>query len=272
MHYSPTSWLSAQLGIQGTEKLMGRISFQGSIEALPLRKTKDHKFAPVYKKRSSHADVTAMQANAQQNGSDIHTLHITSPHKASALLDLNRLQSTPRQIGQSIAGMTNAAGPDIETFSLQPHFLNLRGPEIKILRKDVENALAHNQGSSAEIWTNAEINRAPISGKTSAPGALNSYQKFKTLHFILDTDASLSEEDSGLLYRTALLADIQGPSFMGLAHTGMRLRLNLHDNLEQLEDIRPASFLPVRSDIADFANRRFSIDTLYSSLAYSPNT
>lgn len=46
---------------------------------------------------------------------------------------------------------------------------------------------------------------------------------------------------------------------------GAAIRLDLNNNLEQLNEFRPRSILPVRSDIDLFAERRLSLDRLYLS-------
>ena len=92
---------------------------------------------------------------------------------------------------------------------------------------------------------------------------------FTNVFIKLDTQASLSEEDSGTLYRTSLVTGLQAPDLFGWVDNFLSLRLNLHDNLHRLDDLRPRVILPVRSDIDRFAKRTFAIDTAYSAFTHS---
>lgn len=67
-----------------------------------------------------------------------------------------------RQAADTIRLAANNAGETIEAISVQPHFSGLKGPKLVVIRRDVERALLHHQGSSAEIYHNArQVDTSP---------------------------------------------------------------------------------------------------------------
>lgn len=113
--------------------------------------------------------------------------------------------------------------------------------------------------------------RFDTKGSDEEPTSPFMLSQFKTEQFslILDNQFSLSEEDSGALYRSSLIGKMELPKYLGFIHTGTALRLNLADNLDRLEEYRPASFLPVRSNVAQFARSTLSLDRSYATFTHS---
>lgn len=269
LDYAPNDWMNVALGVQGLEKVMARLSLSGQPAQWPLRKAKKIAPAPLRPARTESATPQDMILAAEKNGVSIFALE-SETHKAAARLALSATRSAPEQIGLAAAGMANHAGKHIEEFTFTPHILNLRGPSVTVMRRDFENALARTQGSAAEIWQNASFDQKENPVLEWPQSAYRGEGQFKTFTLHLDNQISLSEEDSGTLTRTSLVANINGPGFFGLVHTATSWRLNIHDNLDRLRDIRPPALLPVRSNVADFADQRIALDRLYSSFTYSP--
>jgi hypothetical protein len=91
----------------------------------------------------------------------------------------------------------------------------------------------------------------------------------KDFRLLLDQQISLSEEDHGLLTRTSLVAGSRRATNFGFLDSGYALRLNLHDNLDNIPELRPPALLPVRSNVDAFADNAFAIDELYTSFTHS---
>ena len=202
-----------------------------------------------------------MISSARNAGLKLHNIHLDGLHRAHGFLELQKNMPTPYQIGQSIRHIAAHAGPSIEKISLTPRLMGLQGPTIDLMRSDFEKALALNHGSAAEIWKNATIRQ---SHDEDGRAYINRESGFKT-HFILDNQASLSEEDTTALYRSSLIIETFQPRFLGFLTLGGALRINIKDNLNRLTDIRPRSSLPVRSDVDLFARRTFALERQYLS-------
>lgn len=267
LNYASTDWLDAGIALQGTDKVMARINLSGTPSKWPFTASEKEDISPLLPARSSLKSGERMKLDARNDGALLYAL-TTDEKTTKASLDLSPDSSTPSQIKTAAINISNNAGTDIETIMLRPSVYNLKGPRISLNRRDLERTLAHRQGSSVEIWNNAEFDTGGISNDKTSPFTLI---QFKRQHykFILDNQMSVAEEDNGLLYRTALLANAEGPTFFGLLHSGGALRLNIKDNLERLNKIRPRAILPVRSDVEQFANKTFSIENTYLTYTHS---
>ncbi|HPD83351.1 MAG: YjbH domain-containing protein [Alphaproteobacteria bacterium] len=82
--------------------------------------------------------------------------------------------------------------------------------------------------------------------------------------FILEQKLSLSESDTGTLYRTSALLEAEKTWPFGIMN-GASARANLTNNLSRLNDYRFRAINPIRSDEDLFAARRFGIDRFYAT-------
>jgi hypothetical protein len=81
-------------------------------------------------------------------------------------------------------------------------------------------------------------------------------------HFTWDNRLSLSEDDSGLLYRTGIVAG-ETIQITEKIWAEASVRLDIANNLERFRDFRPRAALPVRSDEDLFAERGFGLERSY---------
>ncbi len=259
LQYHPQDFISAGVGLLGTDKIIGRITLSPHIPDWPLKMAKPDplpSYPPLRPERGkSHKILTDAGADGQrlriikENEAEIHTD-----------LSLEEFGATPSQIKRAVHYMSRNAPAHIGSFKITPRFAGLQGASIKLIRRDLEQAYAEKRGSPEEIWQNAEFDSA----LTSIP--------FKGLNkgglwpekIILEQQISLSEEDQGILSRTSLIIEEQRELIGSLA-TGAALRFDLTNNLDDLNRFRPRSVLPVRSDIDHFAERTISLDRFYLS-------
>ena len=160
LSYSPTSWINAQIALQGTDKIMGRLSLKNLIQNWRDKDAQDSakKTKPFNPYRSSPTSPNQMETDAQSENILLTGLN-TDELSANAKLLLNQDSPAPYQIGQAVKHIANHAGTDIESIELIPTRLGLHGPKVKLLRADFEKA-ALDQGSPEEIWQNAEFDTA----------------------------------------------------------------------------------------------------------------
>lgn len=267
LSYSPYAWINAGLAAKGTDKIMARLSFKTSPAQWPWQSGKKEDTAPMRAYRTALALPAQMQLAAHKDGVLLYDVR-RDIHTAEAAVALKSHQSAPYQIGIAAKNMANHAGPAIEQITVYPSVYNLRGSSVTINRRDLEQAMARHQGSADEIWANARFNDQKPNSSPRTAFALNQYQS-QNYSITLDTQASLAEEDSGTLYRSSIITDVQGPDFMGLLHTGTALRLNIADNLHRIAELRPQALLPVRSNAADFAANTIGLDRAYTALTHS---
>jgi hypothetical protein len=165
--------------------------------------------------------------------------------------------------------MANHAGLDTEELLITPEIYGLNGPTMRLMRRDLEQAVIHHQGSADEMWRNALLG-SPIPDDLQNGVSENRFTPNTTGHpvpkfrFVLDTQTSLSEEDSGLLYRTGGIFELT-ERFAQSVMAGIGIRLNGPDNLEDLDDTRIMPVLPVRSDVARFAGKTVTLDRMYGA-------
>lgn len=265
----PRSWINAGLALIGGDKIMGSLSIQAPLKEWPRRAVERVSPLPLAPRRSGELSTDAMEQSAVRENIILHGTRAEDGHRVWTALIADDLSPLPFQTGRAARHMSAEGGGDAETFSIIPVRNGLYGPPISLARTDLERAAAHNNGSAAELWRSAEIGEdlppdlygGPVARavRGGLPWALPS-----TLRLTLAQDVSLSEEDSGILYRTSFMASERRA--LG-AHTtvGGALRINLADNLDQLDEFRPAVLLPVRGDIDRFALNTVTFDRLYLS-------
>lgn len=200
--YSPASWVSLGTALIGGNKIMGRVSLSTPIESWKNapHKNDDADRKPMRPYRTGLSLPGQMQRAANMDGLALYDV-TRDTQTARATLALHKDMPLPRALGRAATHMSNHAGEYIEAITVQPVMYGLDGPHIKVLRKDLENALIHEQGSPEEIWQNTEITEA------ARPYAISAFKdqliqnKETDFDIILDNEISLSEEDNGLLYR-----------------------------------------------------------------------
>lgn len=267
-NFRPVSgWFDAGVAMMGLDKIMARFTLRTHPSSWNVGHAKAEASRPLRPYRTGLALPNQMQIAAHGDGALLYNTR-KEGRAALASLDLNSAPSAPEQIALAATHMANHAGGDIESLSIRPTKYRLKGPRITLNRRDLENALARKQGSADEIWMNADFDIAASSNEPTSPFMLS---QFKTEQFslILDNQFSLAEEDSGILYRNSLIGKMELPKYLGFVHTGSALRLNLADNLHRLEEYRQPTFLPVRSNVADFARSRLALDRSYVTFTHS---
>lgn len=270
LNYKPSFAPFADIGIatQGTDKIMGRISLQTL--AQDWRHQSAQLAQPESKLRPYRTDLTLpvqMESKAQHDKIALSYAY-ADLKTANAQLKLNPHHSTPLQLGRSAAHMANHAGPVIEEIKISPTSYGLRGPSIAMNRRDLESALAHQNGSAEEIWHNTEIKHDFKGIQRIRPVEHRDFY-YKDIHLTLENQISLSEEDNGTAYRSSLIAHTTGPHINSYFTNGFGVRLNIADNLDDLDEIRPPKLLPVRSDVDEFVESSLSIEHAYIALPHT---
>lgn len=276
LHYAPTAWANLGIGVMGGDKILAALSLKSLIAKWPGRNRKPEHPVTLRPHRTDMAIPAAMAQDAARDGDMIlHTIrrNLTS---VWARLDADPDEPMPRQIGAAARHMANHAGLDAEEILITPEIYGLNGPTMRLMRRDLEQAAIHHQGSPQEIWRNAlltttvpdDLKNGVAETRFHRNAASYPVPKFR---FILDTQASLSEEDHGLLYRTSGLVEMVDRMIRPIL-VGLCIRFNGPHNLDDLDNIRPVSIFPVRGDAARFAGKTVTIDRMYSAWTRSSGT
>lgn len=270
--YRPVPWMDTGIAYAGNNILMARVTFTGNIEQWPWTDAVDH--TPVrmlpHRPEMIVADMDDDENDEQllqpefATEENIGLSQIFIDHKtAEARITLKENISTPQQIGDAARYLSNIAGRSPEQIILHVRAYGLKGIDITLNRPDLERAFLNHRGSTEEIWHSTSFSHngqnIPLSRILSEMRGAKSETGFK---LSILNDVSLSEEDSGLLYRSALglsYSDYFGRNFLSF----QSIRLNLRDNLEKLNEYRGISLLPVRGDIDKFTENRILLDRNY---------
>ncbi|MCI5060196.1 MAG: YjbH domain-containing protein [Alphaproteobacteria bacterium] len=251
LNYSPLDFMSLSAGVVGGKKVMARISLQDQIFNWPGRPSA----------KISPPEITSPRPVIPDE---------KSSHKTN--LALTAYGSTANQIGHAVRNLANSASPHQENLEVTIKHMGLKGPTIRLIRSDLERAVLNGTMSSDEIWHDVDIIKDTTPKEkwwknliVKKKGSSHSFR------FILDNKLSLSEEDTGPLYRSSALIEGQKTWPLGFI-SGARGRINLSDNLSRISAFRTPSFDPIRSDEKEFADNRFAIDQLYGSWLRSLNT
>jgi hypothetical protein len=267
--YRPRDWVNLGLGLIGGDRIMASLSLQS-----PLKKWFGHgdrKTTPEPVRPLRAGEMTPgtieQRAVAQDlvltgTGGDGRTIWTWMETEPSIPL--------PRQIGRAVRSIANHGGADAEAIEITPMLYGLRGPSVKLLRRDLEQAFAYNNGSPQEIWRNAEL-RHGNDAERPRPFQMRLADAREKLRLIWDTQGSLSEEDSGTLYRTGILAETRQQLSRTLM-LGGAFRANLKSNLKRLNEYRPVPLYPVREDVDAFTANPVNLERLYMGWFKSFNT
>ncbi len=270
-NYQPKDWIDIGVAAIGTDKIMARLSLQKPIQNWWGRDSETGDPPNLHEK-------TVLKFNDEKFEKEQKFLltpiiEKEETHSSQAIIDLSKYRATAQQIGRAARIMENHIPNDNSHTTFALRHKGLRGPDIKLVRKDIKNAILNNQGSPEEIWHDAEI-------KTSDLIKIKPSIKIHPLNFrfILDTKLSLSEDEVGPLYRTAGIIETEQKWPFGLS-SGVAGRMNLKDNLENMEFVRGLGNLingvnnpTVRSNSESFANQRFFLAHSYLSWLHSLNT
>ncbi|MBL8640044.1 MAG: YjbH domain-containing protein [Alphaproteobacteria bacterium] len=189
------------------------------------------------------------------------------PQAIFAELELNADQFVPTQIKQAAQYLRQLSMGSKAAIIIQLTHHGVRGREVTLRGADFDSTLPRVGGpfviSDEELWSHATWRRG---GATAAQDFLKYYQ------FELDwrNDVSLSEDDNGVLYRTALIPRIKYFRRQN-SESVTALRINLADNLAHYRDYRYDNpdydyALPVRSDIDLFAQQRLILERQYRTV------
>lgn len=260
-------WGGGSIGLQGGNKIMARLHLQTGLDLWPLHDGKPFRTdRPFYKHRPYSLNIPAIEEQSLHDSLTLHDIR-QSGIDLSAAFQLLPYKSSPLQIGRSMRTMAQNGGKDIETLSITPTIMNLRGAKITLMRSDFEKALNGHRSSPPEMWNNAVFSNR----KSNSPSLVSIFKQPELAYYslVLDHQFSLSEEDSGTLHRTGLITGFSQPRFFGVLTYGTSFRLNLEDNLQRIGEIRPPSPIPVRSDIADFSEDPLTLQTSYVGFTHS---
>lgn len=263
------SWLDTGIAYAGHDNFMARISLTPNVKGWPFEDSARHAPIPMKFGRPDSA-FDASDENADEDDDYDANLaqqkklglsHIFVDKKmAVADLNLQDNQPTPQQIGEASRYLSNIAGGTPEQIAFHIRRYGLKGTDIALNRADLERAFLTHHGSSEEIWQTTQFVHDNISPSLAKIiGDIQTAQKYVGFKVDLINDVSLSEDDSGLLYRTGIVGSLHkffGNHFFSL-HS---VRINLADNLQKLNQYRGVSLLPVRSDVDVFTRNRVLLD------------
>ncbi len=266
LSYTHDKWLSAQIGAQGTDKVMGRISLQASPEQWPL--TGQEIEPPRNIETDDYAQQPAVQAIIDSAAQENITLKniIMDEHSIHVVQEISLDQNTPRQIGRAARHIKAYTNDKIEHIEITPRHMNLFGKTIKITRNNVDKFVDKSLISPQEVWENTEFVVSDTKN-TEADIFIHSrgINVDKIFRLALENQLSLSEEHRGALYRTSAFVEAQGSPFLGFI-VGGALRLNIKDNLD---DVNLAFLSPFLQSSGSFANKRISLENAYLGYAHS---
>lgn len=244
VNYTPVNGIDLGLGIIGGDKILASLNLRSLVEKWPGRNRREK--TPL-----------ALRTIGE-------TPDKAAPVSMRATLNADPDEPLPRQIGAAARYLATQTGAETEEFLIATDIDGFRGPTLRLMRRDLEQAVKH-QGSPQEIWRSAVVTPSlPASTAPEGEDQTLSALPWPRFRLNLDTQASLSEEDSGILYRTSAILEA-GERFFRHALIGVGLRFNGPDNLDQLEDIRAGSSFPVRGDVAKFAGKTVTLDRLYGA-------
>jgi len=266
---NPFPWLNLSAATQGFETIIARMTIGADPGTFKPFSKKPDKPLKMKAHRSPGANVAAAQSYVSSYGVMLQSPALENT-TASATLILDRHQTSPAQIRKAAIALANNSPENIETLSIQTAFQGLQGPEVTLLRRDLEQAITHDNASAEELWRNAEIN--PPSSKTFLPKRRRSAEVHFDKQFYelnLEQIVSLGEEDHGILSRTSLIAVMRGIDLFGFLDQSNALRLDVYNNVDELNTFRRRAPLPVRSNIDDFSETRLSVDHSYTQFTHS---
>lgn len=265
--YAPVDWATIGTAMVGTHKALATISLQWPLDRWFGKPAQRKTVAPFPAHRSGNGSPAAIDIAAAADNIIVESA-AHDDHTLTSLISLRPGASFPMQIGEVAGTMARHGGRDVEAYEIQPAILGLKGPSLKLMRRDLEDALASGNGSPQEIWRQARF--GPMLEDAAFPDGRTLFNRPYYFGVIVDTKASLSENDHGALYRTGIILEAR---HMLSRHImmGEALRINIAGNLHGLHGLRPRVLLPVRSDEDAFAARTVWADKSYLAWMKSLN-
>lgn len=271
LSYAPTKWFNAGLGIQGTDAFMGRMTLKANPEKWAYNK--------IHYRENAKTNVTddfAMPLRALPNKAPPDDLGVDQIYIQGATLftTLHIPKNIPapqhiRRVLDYIEIEYEDQIKNVKEYAFTLKEMQLEGTKIRFLRSDYTKALETKDSSPQEIWKNTKTSANTIKIEPNAIFLPTQGISGRTLfHTTLENQISLSEEDTGALYRSSVLFGTRDIPFFDTINAAT-LRLNLSNNLENLEDLRTRTLNPVRGDARDFANSRLSLEHSYIGLTQS---
>jgi hypothetical protein len=260
LNYTPAAfkWASLSVGTVGTNKIFARLSLQNTLDQWPFSYSSPSTPIALRPHRTEEAIPIKMMLSAGNEGLALYDTDIDGT-RARGNLDINPYLPPALQIGRAVRHMANHAGPDVASLEITPRTHGLKGQSVRIMRRDLESAAARNNGSPEEIWADASFFYDP---DKKASQNMRDYDWWPRL--IWDNAISLSEEDTGYLYRTAMIFEETKDLPYGFT-VGGSVRWNMADNLHRLAQYRTTTDTAVRSDIDLYASRALALDRSYVS-------
>ncbi|MBV6632802.1 MAG: YjbH domain-containing protein [Alphaproteobacteria bacterium] len=156
-------------------------------------------------------------------------------------------------LGAGIEGAAANPLDDDVTVGLHSHGVPTLG--LSMASADLRD-LANNTGSANEVWQNAE--RSTLQ---TLPPDTGGFLDRASLNIRPETTIDAFEASTAAVARQSIVLD--GQYRRGNTIYGAGLRVNLADNLDRLELDRAVISLPVRSDLALFADNSFWLENAY---------
>ena len=260
VNYSPKDWISVGASIIGTDKVMARLTFQNNLFNWSGKSYKDSKGFDFEKKRADATWRDLPRDMARAENINMGKTRIKDSN-FSGVLHMNDYQPAALQIGRAARHLAANAGPEIETIGVIPVTNGLRGKVVNFSRRDLEQAIAQNQGSPEEIWQ--DMSFMDDDRSISQKSAVRKFKLNPELSF------SLGEEETTHLYRASATFEESKQWKYGI-YTGSTLRFNIANNLHRLQRYKDFNTKPVRSDIDLFARQRVNLDRAFLSWIKTP--
>lgn len=292
--YHPRDWVSANLGLVGGDKILGRITLRNLVDKWPGRKQITSQAPPLYPLSpyiaSGHINARAIEQAALDDSIAVNISRNDQSPGIIAHLDvyessLGSDASSPQQIGRLMRYISHHAEQERQSLHVNLTSQGLKGPQLNLQHRDFYNAIHDANGSPQEIWHNTNIRHdgGHVDHPSLAPARPNIKEFLQYSLYQLEQDISLAEDDSGLITRTSLTQENQ-ISIRPNIFLGLKTRLNLGHNLDNLSQRQ--SFLALqdqlagnnndnanqitRSDVARFADQTVSFDRVYASYLATP--
>lgn len=257
--YQPKPWIDVGAAVIGGEKIFAALNLHSPVQNWPGRNSKNEKPPMMRPYRTGINMPNEMRKSALLDNLLLHNIR-SNNQTVSTELPVNESINTPLYIGRAARHMANHGGQTLESIKITPTVYGLKSRSIILNRRDLERTIAFHQGSPQEIWHNTEFVQPDVSGN-SLWGRFLGWDRH-TFNIILEQASSLSEDDSGMLYRTGLLFAQRG-QLTEKFWVENSARIDITNNTGRIRKYRPRNPLPVRSNIDDFAARTISLERSY---------
>lgn len=257
--WTPWPWISASLGLQGMDKIAGRLQIRTNAGKIrPLFKNAPPEFPNAFPSRRTDSAPEEPLLRAQAQGIPL----LGTGEDTAWALPLppgTDAAQTVQDLGRALIPLAAHSPKQSDNLSIVPARFGLLGPKITLARRPVENWYRTRHSSPEELWHTTQC--TPFKG--AAP--MNQTPLAKTwLDLTLDNEFSISEEDHALFYRIVLRPHlIRRLGLLPPAYLGITPRVILADNIDELAEYRILDDKPSRGDLPEFSVRTFALERLY---------